>query len=141
MDQAAPAASQVSNTAQAAAAPKPKRAAAKKKPIVLSDSEDEEDESLPSSASEADEASDSEDDFSPEKKPKVAPAKKYVPSSLRLRALSCQHRHLRARPVSLMGDNCTDGSFIVVPAGLTSRLARSYANCRVMHVKAASVIW
>ncbi|CAL5226164.1 g8989 [Coccomyxa viridis] len=78
VDQAVPAASQVSNTAKAAAAPKPKRTAAKKKPIVLSDSEEEEDESLPSSASEPDEASDSEDDFSPEKKPKAAPAKRVL---------------------------------------------------------------
>ena len=88
VEQSVPAASEVSNTVRAAAAPKPKRAAARKKPIVLSDSEDEEDESLPSSASEPDEASDSEDDFSPEKKPKTAgPAKKYVPRS---RCLLCQ---------------------------------------------------
>ena len=52
---------------------------------MLSDSEGEEEESLPSSASEPDEASDSEDDFSPEKKPKAAaPTKKHVPSSCNL---------------------------------------------------------
>lgn len=79
--QAPPAASEVSRAAKVAAAPKAKRAAAKKKPIVLSDSEDEEDESLPSSASEPDEASDSEDDFSPEAKSKAAPARRCVPSS------------------------------------------------------------
>ena len=72
-----PSASGESQPAKAAVVPKPKRAAAaKKKAIVLSDSEDQDDESLPSSASEPDEASDSKDDFSPEKKPKAAPAKK-----------------------------------------------------------------
>jgi len=70
VDSGAPAASEVSKPEKAA--PKLKRAAAKKKAIVLSDSEDVEDESLPSSASESDLASDSEDDFSPEKKPKAA---------------------------------------------------------------------
>lgn len=91
VEQSVPAASEVSNSARAAAAPKPKRVAARKKPIVLSDSEDEEDESLPSSASEPDEASNSEDDFSPEKRPKAAaPARKCVSSSRCLRCVSQQ---------------------------------------------------
>ena len=60
----------------AKAAAQPKRAAARKKAVVLSDSEEEDNESLPSSGSEPDQASDSEDDFSPEKRPKAALAKK-----------------------------------------------------------------
>ena len=90
VDSGAPAASKVSKPEKAA--PKLKRAAAKKKAIVLSDSEDVEDESLPSSASESDMASDSEDDFSPEKQPKAALAKKCVlalPSML-CSALDCE---------------------------------------------------
>ena len=61
VDSGAPAASEVSKSEKAA--PKLKRAAAKKKAIVLSDSEDVEDESLPSSASESDLASDSENEL------------------------------------------------------------------------------
>ena len=62
---------------------------------MLSDSEGEEEESLPSSASESDEASDSEDDFSPEKKPKAAaPAKRHVPSSCYLLCSLRQRRSL-----------------------------------------------